>query len=36
MPPRKTEYDDASKTADRRRGGARGNGGNPPAAGMRA
>ena len=34
MPPRKTEYDDAAEYADRRRGGARGNG--CPASGTRA
>ena len=36
MPPRKPEYDDASKTADRRRGSARGDGGGASAAGARA
>lgn len=35
MPPRKPEYDDASKTANRRRGSARGSG-SPSAAGARA
>ena len=35
MPPRKPEYDNASKYADRRRGGARGSGG-ASASGARA